>query len=315
MIGSTFSRSYCRTLTAMMVVIIVMSAGSEAQESQRRAIPLEVVLIWIDGGVNPERAWIRELEPSGIDFDVDAQAEAAMRAKGATDAWIAVVRNAAVKREKPRTTSVPELIPRTRATRSHLRLLYFGNESRLVLYSGSARISEVTPIVGSLLTNTDGTVQLLSPKVAGHRPVLGIAYDYKTSGFLLEAVQADDFFMLLAGVKLSPFLPIGASKIRFAPSVTPLFGFSSQTLAHLAGTTAEGHERKVVLSNWVAGGDIGLGFAYHWKPGTWILVEPYVRRIVTMKRYLSVGDEPASPDPSWEKWRATALGVRVGIGF
>ncbi|MBY0495124.1 MAG: hypothetical protein K2Y23_13015 [Cyanobacteria bacterium] len=302
---------------ARVVIFLIVTAcawPSQSFAQAAEAYRIELVEAWIRGHVNPERVWNNYLSKSGISFEMTAEAEARLRAAGADDEWIAMLRRATVSRPISQ-VSVQEV--RT-FQRRDLRPLYFGTEARIAPYVSVMQLQETGGDVnGYTIQTSRGLARLRSTPLPDMARTYGLLVDFRSVGLDIEGSFQRDLLMLNMGLKYSPFLPLGTSGFRALVGVKPFLGFTRQILAHFPKESSDEQEPVVDLMNNTYGGDVSAGLAYHWRPGYWIFGEVNYRMTSTFSRELRPPDgaEEITEGIPWSKWSARGLMFRMGVGF
>lgn len=300
----------------ILVLLLLLFACSWPDPARAQSAPpydLELVEVWIQGDVMPEQAWKRYLSKAGISFQMDAPTEARLRNAGAGDEWIAVLRRATF--HPPRQAVLAQ--PRRSFSRTDLRPLYFGNETRVTAYANLLRLRETGGEVQGYVINTPrGPAQLQSVPLPREAFSYGLVIDYASVGLDLEGSFHRDMLMLNVGAVYSPFLPIGTTGVRALVNVKPFIGITRQTLAHFPKQSFDKTEPVVDVLNWTYGGEVSAGLAYHWRPGRWLYGEIGYRTTGIWSRDLRAPDqEDITEGIPWSNWAAKGVTVRFGIGF
>ncbi len=137
----------CVDWLMLIALIPAIMVPDQAQGQSQPALEIDVIELWVRGGIPPQRMWDRYVSKQGLAFMMDGRAEMRLRSAGATDEMIAMLRRAAVTQPSSRTGAVlSDPRPATTApahhhyTRAELAPLYFGREVTLLPFISVANL-------------------------------------------------------------------------------------------------------------------------------------------------------------------------------
>jgi len=308
--SSSRYRCLIRLLRIGLLFIVALAFARPVFAQVGVGFSLDLVEVWIRGKVSAEREWNRDLSKSGIAFQMTPEIEAKLRELGAGDDWIRVLRQATYN--PPHETKIKRSY-----SRAELRPLYFGSIGRVTPYVGLLKMHETGGQVQNQFFNSNrGATILTSTPLPQLTTTYGVMVGYVPVALDIEAQFHHDLLLLNLGVQYSPFIPIGATKLRVITSVKPFLGMTRQVLAHFPQQSLDTTEPVVDMLNYTYGCDFGAGLAYHWRPGHWVFAEIDYRFTGTFSRSLRA---PEASDITsgfpWSSWSARGTVVRFGIGF
>jgi hypothetical protein len=324
-----------RILGTAFVLLFINRGAVLAQVPE--GVSREVIEEWIVHHVPPQRVWKTDIRPRGLAFALDSATEAHLVALGARSEWLEVLRHARSSistlpasvapqpmvrpssgaQESPRTEGLPRTAHRSRMTRDELRPIYFGRESRITVYIDAANLRETGGIPAGYLHLSNGdSARFDSRQMQPITALYGMVVGISNVALDMQGHFGHGLLMVNMGLAWQPFIPFGASGARLVLGVTPFMGIMRQTVGYISKSSVDTSSSAISINNFVLGGDIGLGLAYHWKPGEWLSVEGRFRLVNTVKRDMTVpGEYSATSGILWKKWSANGGMLRVSIGF
>lgn len=323
------------TLGVVIAAVLASLLPSRAETQEQRGYPIDAIEAYVAAGLPPSRIWDRYLSKSGIAFDMDAPTIARLRASGADDAWIAMLKGArfvpgseslgdslqvpaAAERPVPeQSVSAP---PPSSLSRRDLYPLYYQRPFRVSTYVGLSRIRETSgQVVGHVFSNSVGdTVTLYSHELEVGALTYGILVDLGTPGAALDVelyLHQPNVRMVHIGLALEPFLPLVTSGVRVIAGITPFSGVVVQTVGHVPVPGDEAGGGAVQVWNWTYGTDVRVGLAYHFSSGPSVYGEWHYRVLRTYERDLRFPSGAFRNEPAWPPFSAKGSIFRFGIAW